>query len=129
MKEFENNAFFWQKIDTLLFSSPLEIFHKKGESHPEYAHFIFPVDVGMLQETSSQKSDGIFAFKGTKESSGCNAVVVSVDILKKELEVKLLIDCTEEEEEEILKFLNQADLQKAILLQRGSEIPSWGLTD
>jgi inorganic pyrophosphatase len=42
---------------------------------------------------------------------------------------KLLIGCTEQEKEEIMSFLNQTELQKAILIQRGNEVPSWATSD
>ena len=40
MDNYENNAFFWQKIDTLVFSSKFVLSRKKGEQHPEYKNLI-----------------------------------------------------------------------------------------
>lgn len=129
MKEFENNAFFWQKIDTLIFSSQFEILYKKGETHAEYKSFSYPVDFGCLTEIKKEEGDKISVFKGSGSKMTCNAVVITADILKKELKANILIDCTEEEEKKILEFLNKTDLQKAVLIHRGTVIPSWGLTD
>ena len=47
----------------------------------------------------------------------------------KYLEVKLLLGCTPEEELEILRFINQTDYQKGILVRRGTELPDWAMTD
>ena len=55
--------------------------------------------------------------------------VVAADILQKEIDVKLLVGCSKAEEDLILRFLNQTDFQKTILIRRGNEIPEWGLTD
>ena len=43
--------------------------------------------------------------------------------------MKLLIGCSEEEKHEILEFLNQTEFQKAILVQRGNEVPDWAQND
>ena len=58
-----------------------------------------------------------------------DCLVIAADILKKDLEVKLLYGCTEEEERQILHFLNQTDFQKGVLIRRGDEIPSWAITE
>ena len=40
--ELENNAYFWQKLDTLVLSSTMVIDHKKNTSHPNYPNLIYP---------------------------------------------------------------------------------------
>ena len=67
--------------------------------------------------------------KEVKNQNLVQSVVVSADILKKDCEVKLLIGCSEEEELEILEFLNQTEFQKAVLIRRGSEVPYWASND
>ena len=37
--------------------------------------------------------------------------------------------CTEEETMRILEFLDQTEFQKAILVRRGNETPSWSNND
>jgi len=129
MNNLENNAYFWQKIDTLFFSSKLTIARPAGTEHPHYRNLVYPVDYGYLEDTFRQDQEGIDVYKGTKSVSSISTIVVAVDILKKDIEVKLLVGCTPQEEETILRFLNQTDFQKTILVRRGSEIPSWGTSD
>ncbi|MEG0077012.1 Inorganic pyrophosphatase [Anaerorhabdus sp.] len=129
MTNFENNAFFWQKIDTLYLSNKLEILRQKGTKHPEYSNLIYPVDYGHLKDTQASTSEGITIFKGSLKSSTVSAVIIAADILKKDLQTKLILGCTPEEEEKVLRFLNHTDFQKTVLIRRGQEIPSWGLTD
>ena len=112
MEQLENNAYFWQKMDTLLLSSACKIAHEKGSAHP----------VG----TDSQP---IHVYKGSLKAQNVDAIVVSADILKKDCEVKLLIGCNEDEKLKILEFLNQTQFQKAILIQRGNQIPGWANND
>ncbi len=127
MEKYENNAFFWQKIDTLYSSASLEIIHHKGEYHDEYADMVYPVDYGRLKEANNE--NGVCVYKGTQKHTAVKAVVVAVDILKRDLDVKILIGCNEEEEEAVLRFLNQTDFQKTVLIRRGNDLPSWGFTD
>lgn len=124
MKKLLNNGYFWQKIDSLTMSTNIEITQEKGSHHPEYLNMVYPVNYGKLADT-----DGIQVFKGSAKKSNVEAVMVVGDILKRDLEVKLLWACTEEEENEILRFINQTDYQKGILIRRGNEIPDWAITD
>lgn len=58
-----------------------------------------------------------------------DAIAITADILKKDCIVKLLVGCTEEETMRILEFLDQTEFQKAILVRRGNETPSWSNND
>ena len=130
MGNYENNAFFWQKIDTLVFSSKFVLSRKQGEQHPEYKNLIYPVDYGHYVDLAADTNEGgIAVFRGSEKSSMVKTAVIAADILQKEIDVKLLVGCTKAEEGLILRFLNEADFQKAILVRRGNEIPEWGLTD
>lgn len=129
MEQLENNAYFWQKMDTLLLSSTCKIDHEKGTSHPVYANLIYPVDYGYLQDTIGTDTQPIHVFRGKKAAMNVGAIVVSADILKKDCEVKLLVGCDEEEMLAILEFLNQTQFQKTILVQRGNQTPSWANND
>ena len=123
--ELENNAYFWQKIDTLYLSSDLVMDKPKGTSHHEYHNLIYPVDYGHLKSSVEDIDESVGLYRGTGNKKIIDTIVVCVDILKKDVEVKLLMGCTPQEEEAILIFLNQTDFQKTILVRRGSDIPSW----
>lgn len=129
MSSYENNAFFWQKLDTLYLSSKLVIDRPKNTCHYKYSNLVYPVDYGYLCDTTGSDQAPIDVFRGSLKSNLVQALVVSADILKKDCEVKLLIGCNEEEEHEILVFLNQTEFQKAVLIHRGNEVPEWGAND
>lgn len=129
MSNYENNAYFWQKIDTLFMSSTLKIIREKGDAHLQYANLIYPVRYGYLTDTANHDNDGVAVYIGSNPSHSVDSIIFAVDILKKDLEAKLLVGCSEEEESEILRFLNQTDFQKTILVRRGNELPAWGITD
>ena len=129
MIDYENNAFFWQKVDTLFLSGNLKMEKKKGEVHSTFGNLIYPTDYGHLVDAKSAGESGVSVYAGSLNRSEISALVIAADILTKELDVKLLIGCSDEEIEDILRFLNQTDYQKTVLIRRGNHIPSWGFTD
>lgn len=129
MNTYENNAFFWQKLDTLYLSNKLVIDRPKHTSHYKYSNLIYPVDYGYLNDTAASDQAPLDVFKGSIKTTKVGAIVVTADILKKDCEAKLIVGCTEEEIHEILVFLNQTEFQKAILLRRGDETPEWASAD
>ena len=129
MQGIENNATFWQKIDTIVLSSSCTIDRPKGQCHYKYKNLVYPVDYGYLSDTLGTDQSPIDIFVGSIQTNSIGAIAISADILKKDCEVKFLQGCTEEEIISILEFLNQTEFQKAILIRRGNEIPSWAGED
>lgn len=129
MQAYENNAYFWQKVDTLYLSSNLHIIHKKGEVHSYFKNMIYPVNYGKLEDTAETGNTGISVYLGSGSHNVVTSLMVAADILEKSLDVKILVGCTDDETEQVLRFLNQTDYQKTVLIRRGSEIPSWGVSD
>ena len=127
--EFENNVLFWQKLDTLVLSSTLIVERKKGSVHPKYPNLVYPCDYGYLKDTHSSDMGEIDVFVGTRQTAQTDTIIVAVDVLKKDAEVKVLLGCTQSEELAILHFLNQTDFQKTIILRRGMHLPSWAMSD
>lgn len=122
--EFENNAYFWQKLDTLFLSSEIEIARPKMTRHPKYLNLIYPVDYGYLKDTGTQDRR-VSLFRGSLKQPSIQTIVVLVDILKKDLEVKVLVGCDADEELQVFQFLNQTEFQKVIVARRGTTIPPW----
>lgn len=125
VKELENNIYFWQKLDTLMLSGKLVIERPKDSAHPNYPEMIYPVDYGYLKDTLSSDQEPIDAFKGSLRTNQVNQITVAADILKKDLEVKLLIGCTDEETLAIMQMLNGTEFRKAILIRRAKSAPAW----
>ena len=127
MSEFENNAYFWQKVDAAYISGNYQIIYKKGSKHPSYPDLVFPCDYGHVDsDNDSEKSLKIF--KGSKGEK-IDAVVVCANILERDLTSIVLVGVSEEEKEAILKFLNSNDFQKTVILNRGKNIPSWAIVE
>lgn len=128
MAEYENNAYFWQKADTLYLSSNIKLTKKKGEPHSTYKNLTYPVDFGYLSETGKEGYE-IEVFIGSKPAYSVECMLVGADILEKTINAKLLLGCTPEEEYAVLDFMNKTNFQKTVLLRRGKEIPSWAMPD
>ncbi len=127
--ELENNVYFWQKLDTLVLSGEVIIDRKKNSAHPTYPNLVYPVDYGYINDTRSQDGEGVDCFVGSGKKEEAQAVIVAVDILKKDIEIKIVLGCTSNEEEAILRFMNQTDFQKTIVVRRGKEVPAWSESD
>lgn len=128
MKEFENNAYFWQKVDTLYSYGDFKLTNKKGTAHKNYPSLTYPVDFGYIK-TIAQDADHpmeVFKADGGKR---VDAIAVCADIISKNFELKALVGLNEEQIEEVLHFLNCTDLQKSVLIRRGKNIPSWAETE
>lgn len=117
----EYNAYdkdFWQAIEKLASESQFVIDRPKGNNHPDYPHIVYQVDYGYLKDTSSMDGKGIDVWKGTKVDPSVDAVIIIVDLLKKDSEIKLLFGCTRDEIDTIYRFHNDNEYMKGILVER-----------
>lgn len=116
-----NYTQFWLKLDQLVTDSNLKIDRPKGTSHPRYPSFIYPFDYGYLEDTQSGDKADIDVWVGSLPSKAVTALICSVDLEKRDTEIKILIGCTSEESREILNIHNIGS-QSAILLVRDEAI-------
>ncbi len=108
---------FWQATDTLISNSKIVIDRPKGSKHPRF-DFTYEVDYGYLENTSSMDGDGIDIYCGSLENQTCDAIVIIIDLFKKDSEIKLLLGCTKEEKEKIMHFHNNSEYMKGIMIHR-----------
>ena len=113
----QNNTAFWSALDKLVSESKIIIDRPKGSHHPKYPTFLYPVDYGCLENTSSMDGGGIDVWKGT-DGNFIDAIVCTVDLLKKDSEIKILIGCSEDEKQLILEAHNNSVYMKGILIRR-----------
>lgn len=114
----EYNAEFWDALDNLVRQSEVVIDRPKGTVHPKYPDFLYEVDYGYLEDTTSMDGGGIDVWKGTDEEQKIDAIMCIVDLTKKDSEIKILIGCTEEEKEKIYHTHNDSPYMKGILIRR-----------
>jgi len=109
---------FFYALDTLAAEHELVIDRPAGSTHPRFTQFIYPLDYGYLRGTASSDGSGIDVWRGTATGAGVVAVEVIVDLLKRDSEIKVLLDCTEDEITMIDGIHNETSLQKGMLIRR-----------
>jgi inorganic pyrophosphatase len=108
---------FWYGLDELVASSRLFVDRPAGSTHPRYPDFIYPLDYGYLEGTTAADGGGIDAWRGTLPVPDVTAVIVTLDLVKRDAEIKILLGCTPAEAAMILQVHND-DGQSAILVAR-----------
>src|SRR5512137_2080542 len=91
------NATFWEYLDSLLRSAQIVIDRPRGSTHPRYPSYIYPLDYGYLEGTSAGDGQEIDVWRGSLPDKKLDAIVCTVDLLKEDAEIKLLVGCTEDE--------------------------------
>ena len=75
------------------------------------------MDYGYLNRTTSSDDEAIDVFIGSNAVKKLTAVIITVDIMKKDSEIKLLLGCSKEGKT-ALDFCNQTDNMQGILVSR-----------
>ncbi len=109
---------FWMALDELVAGSEIVIDRPKGTAHPKYPDFIYKVDYGYLKNTSSMDGAGIDVWVGTSGEKCIDAIMVIIDLIKRDSEIKILISCTDEEKNIIYQTHNETPYMKGILIRR-----------
>lgn len=112
---------FWAALDKLVETSAIVIDRPKGSAHPRFPHCIYPLDYGYLAGTTSMDGGGIDVWRGSHPEQKLSAIVCTVDLMKSDSEIKLLLGCTEEETQAVLSFHNDSGYMKGLLVRRFDE--------
>lgn len=113
-----DSSAFWEALDALVRSSKLIIDRPRGTAHPKHPGFRYPLDYGFLEGTASMDGGSIDVWLGSDPAQKIDAVVCTVDLLKRDSEIKILIGCTEAEKQTVLRAHNETEFMKGILVSR-----------
>jgi inorganic pyrophosphatase len=108
---------YWEYLDRLVASSRVVIDRPKGSHHPRYPDLVYPVDYGYLEGTKTVDGGGLDVWSGSMPVKCLSALVLTVDLFKRDVEIKLLLGCTEGEQVQILNFLNGDHMCAALILR------------
>jgi inorganic pyrophosphatase len=61
---------------------------------------------------------GIDVYRGSDASGKIDAILCTIDLRKKDSEIKILIGCTRDEKKQILEFHNRNEYMKGLLIER-----------
>ena len=90
----ESDARFWQKITNLVTTNQIIIDRPKGTAHPRYPEVIYPLDYGYLENTTASDGAGIDVWIGSLGMQTLTGILCTFDTLKHDIEIKLLLGCT-----------------------------------
>jgi len=111
---------FWQYLERLVAGSRVIIDRPKGSHHPHYPDIVYPLDYGYLDGTTSGDGSGIDVWAGASGTRDLSVVILTVDLHKRDAEIKILLGCTEDEIQTILVFHNENDM-RATLVRKPKE--------
>jgi inorganic pyrophosphatase len=109
---------FWQELDGIVAQSTVIIDCPRGSKHPRFPNIVYAVDYGYLEGTSSMDGGGIDVWRGTAERQAVDAIICTLDLMKKDSEIKLLIGCTQAELETVYDFHNESEFMKGLFISR-----------
>jgi inorganic pyrophosphatase len=111
---------FWKLIDQLIENHALIIDRPKGSAHPRYPDHIYPLDYGYLEGTNAADGDGMDVWVGSLTEKRVQGLACTIDMVKRDMEIKLLVDTTEVEMQIIIQFLN-GEVFQCLLLRRETD--------
>ncbi|MDR0739078.1 MAG: inorganic pyrophosphatase [Oscillospiraceae bacterium] len=104
-----NNAFF-ETFEQLINEHGITIDRPKGTAHPRFQDLIYPIDYGYINNTQSQDGGGIDLFLGDDNNAGVVGIICTIDATKRDSEVKVLYNCTEENIQTARRMMNNGPM-------------------
>jgi inorganic pyrophosphatase len=109
---------FWGHLDQLVTSSKIVIDRPRGSVHPRYQEVVYPLDYGYLEGTTAGDGAGIDVWIGSAAADRPNAILCTVDLWKRDAEIKVLIGCTEADIEAIVNMINGGEMMRCMVIRR-----------
>lgn len=109
---------FFTNLDRICASARLVVDRPKGSRHPRVPQAVYPVDYGYLDGTTGGDGAGVDVFRGSAEGVGVVGVFLTADPGKRDVEVKVLLDCTGEEIDRAQHLLDEVLAIGGLLVRR-----------
>jgi inorganic pyrophosphatase len=113
----KENALFWKNLDEIIRVKEIFIDRPIGTRHNRFPEFVYPFDYGYIKNTHSSDGEELDVWVGTAESKKVTGIMVITDMDKRESELKILYNCTQEEMYRIYEINNQK-MMRALLVVR-----------
>ena len=118
MNPMRPNPEFWELLDGMIEGGEVVIERPKGSRHPEYPEIVYPLDYGYIVGTRASDGEELDLWLGSAPGRKLVALVATVDALRRDVEIKLLIGCTPAEAAAIDAFYNDYAGMKGLFLWR-----------
>jgi inorganic pyrophosphatase len=109
-----DDAPFWNTLDQLA-AGEIVVDRPRGSGHPRMADMVYPLDYGYLAGTIAGDGDGIDVWIGSLPGRSVTGIACTTDAYKRDVEIKLLLGCTDEEMAAVQRFLNSHGLGCIVL--------------
>lgn len=109
---------FWRYLQRLVDESEIVIDRPKGSAHPKFPETIYILDYGYLENTRSSDGMGVDVYVGSAGNHEVCAVMITVDFVKRDSEIKILIDCTDEEIERIQNQISGYETYAGLVIRK-----------
>jgi inorganic pyrophosphatase len=113
-----SNETFWGHLDRLIAESRVIIDVPKGTKNSRLQEGPLFVDYGYLEDTSTMERDGIDVYVGSNPSRRVDAIICTVDLFKRDSEIKILIGCTEAEKLSVERLYEVYPPMRGLLVRR-----------
>ena len=106
---------FWAALDDLVAGTDVVIDRPEGSAHPRFPDLVYPLDYGYLSGTRAGDGGEIDVWVGGAGGCDVTACAVTVDLLKRDSEIKILLGCTQDDVETVRAFHSSGPMRVAIL--------------
>lgn len=114
----EINEKFWKYMQRLVDESEIVIDRPKDSRHPKFPETIYIIDYGYLKNTGSSDGMDIDVYVGSAGNREVAAVAVTVDFVKRDSEIKILVGCKDEEIEKIQNQLGGFETAVGLVIRK-----------
>ena len=109
---------YWTRLESLAAKSRVVIDRPKGSRHPRFPEMVYPLDYGFLEDTTGNDGAEADIWRGSLTDVAVTGVVCTVDSMKRDSEVKILIGCTPDEIAVIHAFYNTGPYMSGLTVIR-----------
>ena len=106
---------FWQALEELVATSRIVVDRAKGTEHPRCPARPYPLDYGHLEGTRAGDGGEIDVWIGSGSGGAVTACGVTLDLLRRDSEIKVLVDCASEDIDAVEEFHNWGRMRIALI--------------
>lgn len=107
----------WVQLETLIKSNGTAIDRPKGSPHPRYPEYIYPLDYGFINNTKSNDGAETDVWLGSDDRTKVSGILVACDLIKSDVEIKVLVGCTSAEMQTALEATNRGAMVASLFLR------------
>jgi inorganic pyrophosphatase len=108
---------FWAALDELVSDRRIVIDRPRDSRHPRFPATVYPLDYGYVDGTHTTDGGGLDVFVGDEPSRTATALVATVDPVKRDVELKLLVGCSSDDVRTAVGFLDEAGMNPLLVVR------------